>query len=80
LGAWTAEALRERPQHGAIPRFGTVEEIAHVTLFLASPESGFITGVTISVDGGASAAGSYMVEKYRRRKAAAASESTKKTP
>jgi len=70
LGAWTAEALKERPQHGAIPRFGTVEEIAHTALFLASPESGFITGVTISVDGGAVSSGAYMVEKYRRRKSA----------
>jgi 3-oxoacyl-[acyl-carrier protein] reductase len=69
LGVWTAEALRERPQHGAIARFGTVDEIAHTALFLASPESGFITGVTLSVDGGAVAAGAYMVEKYRRRKA-----------
>ena len=69
LGAWTAEALRERPQHGAVARFGTVDEIAHAALFLASPESGFITGVTLSVDGGAVAAGAYMVEKYRRRKA-----------
>src|SRR5207302_3229650 len=68
---WTAEALRERPQHGAIARFGTVDEIAHTALFLASPESGFITGVTLSVDGGAVAAGAYMVEKYRRRKATA---------
>lgn len=72
LGAWTAEALRERPQHGAIARFGTVEEIAHVASFLASRDSGFITGITVSVDGGAAAAGAYMVEKYRRRKAAAA--------
>ncbi|MDP9329878.1 MAG: SDR family oxidoreductase [Actinomycetota bacterium] len=70
LGAWSAEALRERPEHGAIARFGTVEEIAHTALFLASPESGFITGVTLSVDGGAVAAGAYMVEKYRRRRAA----------
>ena len=70
LGAWTAEALKERPQHGAIPRFGSVEEIAHTALFLASPESGFITGVTISVDGGAVSSGAYMVEKYRRRKSA----------
>jgi 3-oxoacyl-[acyl-carrier protein] reductase len=70
LGAWTAEALKERPQHGAIARFGTVDEIAHTALFLASPESGFITGVTISVDGGAVSSGAYMVEKYRRRKAA----------
>ncbi len=71
-GAWSAEALRERPQHGAIARFGTVEEIAHAALFLAAPESGFITGVTLSVDGGAVAAGAYMVEKYRRRKTAPA--------
>jgi 3-oxoacyl-[acyl-carrier protein] reductase len=73
LGAWTAEALRERPQHGAIPRFGTVDEIAHAAAFLAARESGFITGITVSVDGGAVAAGAYMVEKYRRRKAAATS-------
>jgi 3-oxoacyl-[acyl-carrier protein] reductase len=73
LGVWTAEALRERPQHGAIARFGTVEEIAHTALFLASPRSGFITGITIPVDGGAAAAGAYMVEKYRRRKAKATS-------
>ena len=71
LGVWSAEALRERPQHGAIPRFGTVDEIAHVALFLASPESGFITGITLPVEGGAVAAGAYMVEKYRRRKLAA---------
>ena len=71
LGVWSAEARRERPQHGAIARFGTVEEIAHTALFLASPESGFLTGVTISVDGGAVASGAYMVEKYRRRKAIA---------
>jgi NAD(P)-dependent dehydrogenase (short-subunit alcohol dehydrogenase family) len=74
LRVWTAEALRERPQHGAIPRFGTVEEIARAALFLASPDSGFITGVTLPVDGGAVAAGAYMVEKYRRRKAAQPSD------
>jgi len=44
LGVWSAEALRERPQHGAIARFGTVEEIAHTALFLAAPQSGFISG------------------------------------
>jgi len=68
-GVWSAEALRERPQHGAIARFGTVDEIAHAALFLASPESAFVTGATLSVDGGAVAAGAYMVEKYRRRRA-----------
>ena len=69
LGVWTAEALRERPQHGAIARFGTVDEVAHAVTFLASPHSGFITGITLPVEGGAAAAGAYMVEKYRRRKA-----------
>jgi len=72
LGVWTAEGLKERPQHGAIARFGTVDEIAHTALFLAAPHSGFITGITVSVDGGAVAAGAYMVEMYRRRRASGA--------
>lgn len=36
---------------------GTIDEIAHAALFFASSESGFIVGVTVSVDGGAVAAG-----------------------
>ena len=33
-------------------RFGTVEEMAGVALFLASPMAGFVTGQTIVADGG----------------------------
>ncbi|MFM5931962.1 MAG: SDR family NAD(P)-dependent oxidoreductase [Novosphingobium sp.] len=33
-------------------RFGSVEEMAGVALFLASPLSGYVTGQTITVDGG----------------------------
>lgn len=32
--------------------FGTVEDVAHAVLFLASPESGYITGQVMHVNGG----------------------------
>lgn len=37
---------------GALKRFGTAEEVAHVALFLASDEASFVTGAPIIVDGG----------------------------
>jgi 3-oxoacyl-[acyl-carrier protein] reductase len=36
----------------AIPRLGKPEDVAQAYLFLASEEASFITGVTLSVDGG----------------------------
>jgi 3-oxoacyl-[acyl-carrier protein] reductase len=38
--------------HVPMQRFGSVSDIAKATAFLASPESGFITGATLVVDGG----------------------------
>jgi 3-oxoacyl-[acyl-carrier protein] reductase len=67
--AWSKEALEERANHLPIRRLGKVEEIARAAMFLAAPDSGYISGATLVVDGGSVAAGAYMVEKYRRRKA-----------
>ena len=36
-------------------RLGTVEEVAALAAYLASDESGFVTGVAIPIDGGYSA-------------------------
>lgn len=48
------EGLDEKELKAQIPvkRFGTPEEVAHAVGFLASPESGYITGEIISVNGG----------------------------
>jgi 3-oxoacyl-[acyl-carrier protein] reductase len=48
------ENIDEKTLKALIPvnRFGTVEEVAHVAGFLASPECSYITGEVISVNGG----------------------------
>ncbi|GAO42096.1 3-oxoacyl-ACP reductase FabG [Flavihumibacter petaseus] len=46
--------LNEKDLKQLIPaqRFGKPEEVAHAVAFLASPESGYITGIVLSVNGG----------------------------
>jgi len=46
-------ALRRTP----MGRFGEVEELVSTAVYLASPASGFVTGVVINVDGGYLASG-----------------------
>ncbi|MSN26901.1 MAG: SDR family oxidoreductase [Geobacter sp.] len=39
----------------ALPRYGTVDEIASLVAWLASPEASYVTGANLSIDGGYSA-------------------------
>jgi NAD(P)-dependent dehydrogenase (short-subunit alcohol dehydrogenase family) len=56
LYAKDPEQAARRLVHVPIGRFGHAEEIANAALFLASPESSFITASTFLVDGGLSGA------------------------
>ena len=46
------ELARDVQTKVPMKRFGKPEEIASTVLFLATPESSYITGVDINVDGG----------------------------
>jgi len=46
------QALRESAEYLPMKRFATADEIARAVLFLASPDSSFVTGTTLLVDGG----------------------------
>ena len=45
-------AKRESVARLPVPRSGTVDDIAGVVLFLASPQAAYVTGQTVFVDGG----------------------------
>ncbi|WP_074632570.1 3-oxoacyl-ACP reductase family protein [Nitrosospira multiformis] len=36
----------------ALPRYGSVDEIAAMVAYLAGPEAGFVTGASLAIDGG----------------------------
>lgn len=45
-----AEMLKK--QFLALPRYGTSEEVAAMVAYLAGPEAGYITGASLTIDGG----------------------------
>jgi 3-oxoacyl-[acyl-carrier protein] reductase len=44
-----AEMLRKLM---ALPRFGSPDEVAAMVAYIAGPDSGFVTGATLTIDGG----------------------------
>lgn len=45
-----AEMLKK--QFMALPRYGTAEEVAGMVAYLAGPEAGYVTGASLTIDGG----------------------------
>jgi NAD(P)-dependent dehydrogenase (short-subunit alcohol dehydrogenase family) len=57
---WVPEDQQDRiPSWVPVGRFGTADDIAGVTLFLASDLAAFVTGTTVHADGGSLAAGGW---------------------
>lgn len=50
----SSEAIESIRSHNALPFIGAPEDIAHAMVFLASDESRYLTGQTLTVDGGMS--------------------------
>ena len=52
FGEGESEARKLREDRHPLGRFGMVDEVAAAVVWLASPESSFVTGTDIAVDGG----------------------------
>ncbi len=57
----TSEDIETLRHYVPVGRFGTIEDVAAVTAFLASPLASLLTGVSLIADGGQSFSGSAMV-------------------
>ena len=48
----TGDSAKMLVQQMALPRYGTGDEIASLVAYLARPEAAFVTGASLSIDGG----------------------------
>jgi 3-oxoacyl-[acyl-carrier protein] reductase len=65
-GLYGAERLRERERTIPLQRMAQAEEVAAAVEWLLSDDAAYITGQVLRVDGGASAAGPFTMEVYKR--------------
>jgi len=63
---WGPERLSERCRTIPAGRLAQPEEVAELARFLVSPGASYITGQTLFLDGGATAAGLYTHEVFKR--------------
>jgi NAD(P)-dependent dehydrogenase (short-subunit alcohol dehydrogenase family) len=66
VSVYGEERLKERRKTVPLGRLAEAAEVASMAVFLASKEADYVTGQTFVLDGGASAAGCYTMEVYRR--------------
>jgi len=52
LNPATSDFAKMLVQQMALPRYGSGDEIASLVAYLASPEAGYVTGASLSIDGG----------------------------
>jgi NAD(P)-dependent dehydrogenase (short-subunit alcohol dehydrogenase family) len=62
------ERLKERSKTIPMQRMAQAAEVAELALYLLSPAAGYMTGQVLGLNGGASAAGCYTMEVYKRSK------------
>jgi NAD(P)-dependent dehydrogenase (short-subunit alcohol dehydrogenase family) len=66
VGVYGEEKLRERERTIPLGRLAAADEVAELALYLSSAEARYLTGQSFVLDGGASAAGCYTMEVFRR--------------
>lgn len=63
------ERLAERQRTIPMQRMALPQEVAAAAMYLCSPEAAYMTGQVLHLDGGASAAGPFTMEVYKRANA-----------